>query len=172
MVSAVLLWMVNDARVAVNKTSVTVNEHLPPVLHNIKTISDVVAKLTEDVKNLRNLAGLGGAAAAATTAGRDGSLVAYADSLLDFLETQKGAKIGHEKLVGGGLKDLEPIEDWIRGARKEALLVTFLVKSKKDILERLCKNKFGFKFHIVPPTGDPMLLMDFAKKHHPDSASL
>jgi hypothetical protein len=164
--------MVNDARVAVNKTSVTVNEHLPPVLQNIKTISDVVAKLTEDIKNLRNLAGLGGAAGAAATAGRDGSLVAYADSLLDFLETQKGAKIGLEKLVGGGLKDLEPIEDWIRGARKEALLITFLVKTKKDILERLGKNKFGFKWQFAPPTGDPMPLVEFARKNHPDSSGL
>ncbi|MBX3157459.1 MAG: hypothetical protein KF773_15900 [Deltaproteobacteria bacterium] len=166
-VLGILLWMVNDVRVEVKRTSVTVNEHLPHVLANLKTSTDAVAKLAEDFKNLRNLAGVGAAGAS-----RDGSLVAYADSMLDYLETQKGARIGLDKLVGSGLKDLEPIDDWLRGARKEALLLTFLVKSKKDVLERLCKNKFGSKFYIAPAAGEPMPLLDFVRKHHPDSAGL
>lgn len=167
-VLGILLWMLNDVRVEVKRTSVTVNEHLPHVLANLKTSTDAVAKLAEDFKNLRNLAGVGAAGASA----RDGSLVAYADSMLDYLETQKGAKIGLDKIVGSGLKDLEPIDDWLRGARKEALLLTFLVKSKKDVLDRLGKNKFGSKFYIAPASGEPMPLIDFVRKNHPDSSNL
>jgi hypothetical protein len=163
-----LLWMLNDVRVEVKRTSVTVNEHLPHVLANLKTSTDAIAKLADDFKNLRNLAGIGGAGATA----RDGSLVAYADSMLDFLEAQKGAKVGLDKVIGPGLKDVEPIDDWLRGARKEALLLTFLVKSKKDILDRLGKNKFGSKFFFIPPAGEPVPMIDFVKKNHPDSSGL
>jgi hypothetical protein len=162
-----MLWMLNDVRVEVKRTSTTVNEHLPTMLANVKQGTEVLAALSKDIQKLRDLAGIANTAAGT----RDTSLVAYADSVLDFLETQKG-QIGLDKLVGKGLKDLVPVDEWARGARKEALWLTFRANSKHELLDRLGKNKFGAKWMFAPATGDPVPLIDFLKQNHPDSKTL
>ena len=47
------------------------------------------------------------------------------------------------KLIGSGLKDLMPAAEWTTGARKEALWLSFRARSKRELLERITKNRFG-----------------------------
>ena len=44
------------------------------------------------------------------------------------------------KVIGDGLKDLVPVQDWVAGARKEALWLSFRADTKQALLERLGKT--------------------------------
>jgi hypothetical protein len=161
---AALLWMLNDLRVEVKHTNAIVAEHLPAVLANVKQGTETLAHLSKDIEGMRDLAGI-------ANGPRDRSLVVYADSILDFLDQQKG-QIGLEKLVGKGLKDTVPVQDWVTGARKEALWLTFRANSKAELLDRLGKNKFGAAWYFAPATGEPVQLIEFLKQNHADSKAL
>jgi len=158
---AILLWMINDMRVEVKRTNAMVSEHLPAVLANVKTATATLANLSKDIESVRDLTGVAGGV------GGDRSLVQYADSVLDFLATQPG-KIGHTKVIGDGIKDVVPIADWVAGARKEALWLSFRANSKAELLDRLGKTKWGENWVYVPPTGEPIPLIDFVNKQHPE----
>ena len=158
-------WVVNDLRVEIKHTSQTVNEQLPAILRNVKKSTDTLAALSEDLKQLRDLAGASGKA-------RDKTLVAYADSLLDLLETTD-AQIGLEKKVlGGGLKSVAPAKEWVVDARKEALWLSFRAGSKLELLTRLCENKFGSPWFIQFPEEEAQLLLDWLKLNHTESRNL
>lgn len=161
---AALLWMVNDLRVEAKRTNAMVSAQLPAVLHNVKIATDTLAHVAKDIESLRDLTGL-------ASAPGDRSLVQYADSVLDFLETQQGT-IGRTKVIGQGLKDVVPAQDWVTGARKEALWLSFRASSKQELLDRLGKTKFGEHWMFAPPAGPPVPLIDFLKKNHPGSATL
>ena len=159
-----LLWIVNDMRVEVKRTNETIDQHLPAVLANVKTATETLANVSKDIESLRDLTGL-------TTGTGDRSLVQYADSILDFLETQQG-KIGRTKTLGDGLKDVVPVQDWVAGARKEALWLSFRADTKQELLDRLGKTKFGEHWMFAPASGAPVPLIDFLKQQHPDSKGL
>lgn len=160
---AVLLWMVNDMRLEVKRTNAVVDKHLPAVLANVKTATETLANLSKDIESVRDLGGL-------TGSGGDRPLVQYADSVLDFLAAQPG-KIGRTKVIGQGLKDLVPASEWVAGARKEALYLSFRADSKDELLDRLGKTKFGEHWMYVPPSGDPVSVIELVKKQHPESAA-
>jgi hypothetical protein len=158
-------WVVNDLRLEIKRTSQTVNEHLPAILENVQKSTDTLASLSEDLKQLRDLAGASGKT-------RDKTLVTYADSLLDLLETTTDAQIGLEKKVlGGGLKSLMPVSEWVVDARKEALWLSFRASSKSELLTRLCENKFGSPWFIQFPGEEAVLLIEWLKANHPESQS-
>lgn len=155
-------WTINDLRLEIKHTSQTVNQHLPEILANVQKSTDTLAALSEDLKQLRDLAGASGQA-------RDKTLVTYADSLLDLLETTD-AQIGLEKKVlGGGLKSLVPAKEWVVDARKEALWLSFRASSKVELLTRLCENKFGSPWFIQFPGEEAQLLMEWLKLNHAES---
>src|SRR5262245_62034726 len=161
-----MTWLVNDLRLEIRRSSETlrtagetVNEHLPDVVKRSRqttavvstrlpeivdrtgAITEALADLAADIRQLKELAGV------ANTA-RDRNLVAYADSVLDLVEAS-GGQIGlKKKLLGSGLKEVRPAKEWVAGARKEALLLTVLAKSKQELLTRLAKNKFGSDWYI------------------------
>ncbi|HEY5924772.1 MAG TPA: hypothetical protein VIV11_23995, partial [Kofleriaceae bacterium] len=134
--AAVMLWMLDDMRSELKATNATVNKSLPRILDNIDKTTTTVAGVANDIAALRDLTGL-------SSAQGDPSLVQYADSVLDFLEAQPNAQIGLTKLVGQGLKDVVPVAEWVRSTRKESLWSTFRSDSKRELLDRLCTNKFG-----------------------------
>lgn len=159
-------WVINDLRIELKQTSQTVNKHLPEILANVKKSTETLAVLSEDIKQLRDLAGV------ASGAPRDRTLVTYADSILDFLESTK-AQIGLEKKVlGSGLKSVMPVGEWVVDARKEALWLTFRVKSHSELLERLCENKFGSSWFIQFEDKEPVPLIDWLKENHPETKEL
>ena len=160
---AVMIWMVNDVRTELKRTNAIVTEQLPAILENAKTVGETMARLAKDIDALRNLAGVGAA--------RDKSLAVYADSLLDFLDKQPG-QIGLEKVLGKELKELVPVSEWVAGARKEGLWLTFRANTKAELLDRIGKTKFGSPWMYAPPTGAPITLIEFVKAKHPESAGL
>lgn len=164
-VCAVLLYLLNDMRTEIRRTNETVNAHLPQILANVNTATQTLAAVSKDINSFRDLAGL-------VDTPQDRSLVVYADSILDFLEQQTTGQIGLSKIVGKGLKDVVSAADWARDSRKEALWLTFRASTKKELLERIGKNKFGSDFYFTAPGIEPMTLIDFLKNNHPDSRGL
>lgn len=179
----VLGWMINDLRLEARKSVHTINEHLPVIVEKTRRTADVVndklpgilsraettgttlAELAHDVQMLKQLAGVDSKA-------RDQGLVAYADSVLDLLEKQPGQIGLRKKLGGSGLKDTVPVKEWVVAARREALLLTVLVKSRRELLERLTRNKFGSDWYLELPGQTPVRLSDWIKANHPASKEL
>ncbi len=186
----VLTWMVNDVRLEVRRsvqtirtTSETLNEQLPVLVEKGRKTADVIdenlpaimdktqttmetfAELAEDIRQLKELAGL-------STVARDKSLVAYADSVLRALEAS-GAGIGLKKTFGGsGLKNVVPAKEWVVGARKEAVVLTLLARSKKDLATRLSRNKFGSPWYVQTDDKPPVTMLDWLKANHAPSKDL
>jgi len=152
-------WVVLDLRAEVKQISATVNANLNEIMVNTRETTDTLAILADDIKQLRDLAG--------ATAGtpRDKTLVAYADNLLDLIEATDGVIGLSKKMFGEGLKDIVSAQEWAIDARKEALWLTFRVTSRAELLERLCKNKFGSAWYIQEPDTEPILLLDWLQDH-------
>jgi hypothetical protein len=184
---AVLAWMVNDARLEIRrsvellqttgqtlnehlpaivdktrKTSDLVAEHLPDILAKARKTSDTLAELAEDIRQLKELAG-------ATSTVRDQNLVAYADGVLKTIESS-GGTVGLKKTFGGrGLKNPLPAKEWAAGARKEALFLTVVARSKKEMVTRLSKNLFGAHWYIQVGDAEPMTLLEWLNANHPQT---
>jgi hypothetical protein len=182
-------WMINDVRLEVRRstqvlqtTGQTVNEQLPAVVEKVQISADVIseklpeiverigkstetlAELSEDIRQLKELAGVSNAA-------RDKTLVAYADSVLDTIDSANGT-IGLKKTFGSGLKNSVPAKEWVVGARKEALYLTVVARSKKELVTRLAENKFGSSWYIQIGGKDPVALFDWLKANHPATSEL
>ncbi len=144
-----------DLRAEVKHISATVNANLGEIMVNTRETTETLAILADDIKQLRDLAG------ATTGTPRDRTLVAYADRLLDLIESTD-AVIGLDKKVfGEGLKDTSLAKEWAIDARKEALWLTFRVTSREEFVERLCKNKFGSDWYIQESDADPIPLIEW-----------
>jgi hypothetical protein len=169
---AVVVWMLNDIRQETRKsvetfqvTGQTVNEHLPVIVEKSRTTTETLADLAEDIRQLKELAGV-------SNVTRDRNMVAYADSVLDAIEAS-GGTIGLRKLLGGsGLKDTLPAREWVVAARKEAVVLTALAKTRKELATRLGKNKFGSPWYIQVGSGEPEPLLDWLRANHPPSKEL
>ena len=145
----------------VDKMTLTLSDNLPDLVDRAGKASEVIAELAEDIRQLKELAGISASA-------RDKSLVAYANGLLGAVESS-GGTIGVKKTVGKGLKNTRPAAEWVVGARREALVLTILVKSKKEMLTRLGKTKLGANWMIELPDKEPMTLIDWLRQNHSES---
>ncbi|MBL4847433.1 MAG: hypothetical protein JKY65_18095 [Planctomycetes bacterium] len=150
-----LCWAVEDLRQEAKTSSQAVNAHLPQILEKVEGASATLKEVADDLKKLRDLAGASGP--------RDKSLAVFADRLLDLLEAAP-VKLGLEKMIGKELKNLLPAAAWVRDARKEALWLTFRAKSKAELFERLCKNKFGSDWIVELAEGKQSLANWFAER--------
>jgi ABC-type transporter Mla subunit MlaD len=183
-------WLLNDIRLQIRRSSgtmrtaaETVNEHLPEIVAKSRATTNTLAKnlpeivekahtttetladLAADIRQLKELAGV-------ISPARDKNLVAFADSLLALVESSGGIIGLKKKVFGSGLKSTQPAKEWAVGARKEALLLTVLVRSRKEMLTRLAKNKFGSDWYIQFGDQEPITLLQWIKDHHPDSKDL
>jgi hypothetical protein len=156
-------WMLNDLRLELKHSAQTVNRDLPVILANTRKSTETLAQVSGDIKVLRNLAGV-------EDAPRDKTLVTYADSVLDLIESHDDAKIGTEKLIGKALSDPLSAKEWVAGARKEAVWLTFRAKSRSELLDRLTQNKFGSEWKIQIGDEPPQSLRDWLVAHHPPTA--
>ena len=172
---SVLTWLVNDMRLQIRRsgetvhtTAETINEnlpHLPEIVEKVRTTTDTLAELAADIRQLKELAGV-------TSSARDQNLVSYANSVVSAIENS-GGTIGLKKKLGGsGLKNEVPAKEWAAGARKEALLLTVLARSKKELLTRLAKNKFGSSWYIQIGNSEPVELLEWLKANHPETKAL
>ncbi|HEX6984067.1 MAG TPA: hypothetical protein VF170_01765 [Planctomycetaceae bacterium] len=158
-------WMVNDLRLELKRSAETVNQNLPVILENTRKSTETLAEVSRDIKDLRDLAGV-------QDAPRDETLVAYADGVLDLVESQADAQIGIEKLIGKNLSDPLPAPEWVAGARKEAVWLTFRAKSKRELLDRLTESKFGSPWKIRIGDADPVPLRDWLVENHSPTAEV
>ena len=167
-----LAWVAYDIRCqlrdsteTVRTAGRTVNEHLPAVVEKTQATTETLAELSADVRQLKELAG-------ATGGVRDQNLVAYAEGALRQVETS-GGTVGVKKLLGGsGLKNELPAREWAAGARKEAVFLVAVVRSKKELATRLSTNKFGSPWYIQVGDKEPVPLLDWLREHHPASKDL
>ena len=158
-------WMLDDLRRELKRSARTVNRDLPVILSNTRKTTDTLAEVSRDIKDLRNLAGV-------EDAPRDETLVAYADALLDLIESQENAAVGTEKLIGTDLSDPLSAAEWVAGARKEAVWLTFRAKSKRELLDRLTESKFGSPWLIRIGDSEPVPLRDWLAENHPQTAEV
>lgn len=180
----VLLWLVNDVRMQIRessqvvhatgqsindhlptivdktrKTTDTVAENLPEIVEKTRKATETMAELAEDIRQLKELAGVSSSA-------RDKNLVAYAESVLECIEAS-GGTIGLKRPLGGsGLKNPLPAREWSVAARKEALYLTVVAKSKKELLRRLTENKFGSPWYLQVGGQEPVTLLDWLRANH------
>ena len=157
-----LLYLLYDLRNELKRTNETVNAHLPQIVANVHTATATLAAVSKDINSFRDLAGL-------VDNEKERSLVVYADSILDFLESQPQGQIGLAKITGSGLKDLVSAAEWARDSRKEALWQTFRASTKQELLERMAKNKFGSDWYFTAPGIAPVKLVEFLRLNHPES---
>ena len=156
----VLIFLLNDLRRAFHRTGDTVNEHLPEILEKTRTSTETLARLSEDIRQLRDLAG--------ATGPRDATLAKYADELLDRVEAAADARIGVEAIIGSSLKDARPAKEWTAEARKEAVYLAFAAASREELLTRLTQTKFGRDWLIQEsPSAAPVKLSDWLKAKLP-----
>lgn len=141
------------------KSSEIIAEHLPEIVERVDTTTEVIADLAEDIKQLKELAGLGGTK-------RDENLVAYANGALKVIAAS-GGTIGAKKVIGKGLKNTQPAEEWVAGKRKWAALTLLRVKSKKEVLAWLTKGAY-----IEFAGKEAVPLLDWLKEHHPETKAL
>ena len=154
-----------DSAEAVRTAGRTVNEHLPAVVEKTQATTETLAELSADVRQLKELAG-------ATGGVRDQNLVAYAEGALRQVEAS-GGTVGLKKLLGGsGLKGELPAREWAAGARKEAVFLVAVTRSKKELATRLATNKFGSPWFIQVGNSEPVPLLDWLREHHPASKDL
>jgi hypothetical protein len=186
---ALFAWLLNDVRVLIRdssqivhttgqtvnqhlptivdktrKTTDTLADHLPEIVEKTRTSTETLAGLAEDIRQLKELAGVSNTA-------RDKSLVAYADSVLDAIDSS-GGTIGVTKTFGKGLKSTLPAKEWVVAARKEALFLTAVTTSKKELMTRLSVTKFGFAWYIQFGEQEPVPLADWLKARHPATKEL
>jgi hypothetical protein len=165
-------WLVNDLRLEIHRSGQivqtagdTINEQLPEIVDKARTTTETLADLAEDIRQLKELAGV-------STQARDKNLVAYANSVLDSIETS-GGTIGLKKgFSAKGLKNPVPAREWVVGARKEAVFLTILANSKAEFTTRLTRNKFHSPWYIQVGEQEPVTLLDWLKTHHPATRDL
>jgi hypothetical protein len=158
-------WMLNDLRLEIKQATRTANENLPQLLERSRVTAEMFAEIAEDVKQLKELAGL-------TAGPRDKTLVAYANSVLALVERQD-ATVGLKKPVGKGLTSAAPAKEWAVGARKEAVYLTLVSKSKAELLNRLCQTLVLQRtWYIQHGDKEPARLLDWLKANHPESKDL
>jgi len=163
-----LCWAVEDLRQEAKTSGEAINAHLPQILEKVDGSSATLKEVADDLKKLRDLAGASGP--------RDKSLALFADRLLDRLEEAR-LEIGVKKLIGSDLKEPVPAAAWVRNARKEAVWLTFRAKSKQELFERLCKNKFGSDWLVQPPGDEskgqkPRPLAEWFAEHDGEAKAL
>ncbi len=152
--AAGLLWMVNDVRTELKRSTQTVNENLPLIFARTQRTTETLVALSEDLKQIRNLTG-------AADVVRDKRMTAFADHVLDAIR-DSGGEIGLKpKLIGTNLKDVQPVGDWVNGARKEALWLLVRAKTKAEFVEKLSKNIYGSDWYIRVGEKEAVKLADW-----------
>jgi hypothetical protein len=157
----VLIVLLNDLRREFRRTGQAVHDNLPEILEKTRTSTATLARLSEDIRQLRDLAGV-------TSTSRDSTLAKYADELLDAIEAAPPEmRIGTEAILGSSLKDARPAREWTVDARKEAVYLAFAASSRQELLDRLTKTKFGRDWLIQERDKPPVKLSEWLNRTMP-----
>jgi hypothetical protein len=166
-----------------NASSQSINENLPPILEKTRNatdalgedipaivtrtrdVSETVSELAADLRKMKT-------ALAHVKAERDPELVAYADSLLDFVGRTE-AQVGARPLIGlgSGLQNPVPAKAWAASARNEATLATIIHRSKLAVLTAMTSNALGQPW-FMQFGNKRVLMLDWLKQNHPETREL
>ena len=161
----ILLWMVNDVRLQVRQSVDTVNRDLPEILEKIQTTTEITATLSHDIKQLRELV-------VGDSAPRENNMVAYEVEVLRLIENS-GGRIGVKKMLGTGLTDPLPAQEWVVRERKTSLWDLARSRSKADLLDRIGHSAVLKREWFMETVGNEIVsLVDWVKQHHPSSREL
>ena len=163
----------NQTVAEANKTAETVNAQLPEMVAEVRSGTETLAGLAEDVELIKSLAGLD---AEQSDRGVRG-LATYADGLQQVLaEKTSGKKVQvmKEKLIGKKLEVVESMEEFLVGLSREMVTLVLFAKSKEEILDRACHSGPPRRkpFYLRFPGEEPVRMDDFLRQHHPASAEL
>jgi hypothetical protein len=145
-----------------NKIAQAAQENIPTLLENSNRIAKSVVKLTDDLAALRELV------APSTGPGSDVTppmLATFASGLLDTIEKSGGE-------IGSKGSPYRKATEWVVGERKEALWLSFRVKSKAEMLDKICKTIFGNPWMIRFGKDHPVPLREWLLKQRPELAEL
>lgn len=163
----------NGAVVDANETVATVNSRLPEMLAEVKAGTETLAGLAEDVELIKSLAGLN---AEQSNKGFRG-LATYADEIQKVLAEQtagQDVEVMKEEVFGNDLQVVETMDEFLVGLSKEMVTLVLLAKSKEEILDKACHSSRPRRkpFYLRFPGQEPVSMMEFIKRHHPESAAL
>lgn len=157
-----------------NRAVATVNDKLPDIVTEVKKGTETLSALAEDVELIKSVAGIHSEQAERGMR----SLATYADEIQKLLADQtadKGAVILIEEIFGSDLKQFDTAEEFLVGLNKEMVtLILPLAKSKQEILYRVSRSGPPRRkpFYIQFPDEEPVMLEEFIKQHHAESAEL
>lgn len=163
----------NSAVTEANEAVGTVNEKLPEIITEVKSGTEMLAALAEDVALIKSVAGMDQEQQERGVRG----LATYADQIQRLLAEKTrglGAVIMKEKVIGKRLEEVESIEEFLVGLSKEMVTLVLLAKSRQEILDRACHSSPPRRtpFFLKLPDSEPVQLIDFIRQHHPESAGL
>jgi len=170
---AIAGWMLNDIRLEVRRagevartTGEIVNQHLPEIVAKVKTTTDTVATLANDISQVRKLL-------VGDRKPKPGEhLLEYANSVLDKIEAS-GGMIGLKPLISGkGPTTPIPAQDWVVKGRREALGLAVLGVTRKQLAIELGRNWFKASWYIQPKGEKTVPLLDWLKANHPPTREL
>ncbi len=161
------------ALVDANEAVETVNERLPEIIGEVKSGTETLAALAEDVELIKSVAGLD---AGQSDRGVRG-LATYADELQKVLSEKtagKSVEVMKEKVIGKKLEVVESAEEFLVGLSKEMVTLVLLAKSKQEILDRACHTMRPRRtpFYLRFPDQEPVLLEEFLRANHLASAEM
>lgn len=164
---------VTDSLDTAKEAVTTVNERLPEIIGEVKSGTETLAALAEDVELIKSVAGLN---AEQSDRGVRG-LATYADELQKVLAEQtagKNVEVMKEKVIGKKLEVVESADEFLVGLSKEMVTLVLFAKSKQEILDRACHTRRPRRtpFYLRFPDQEPVLLEDFIRANHPASAAL
>ncbi len=157
-----------------NQAVTTVNDQLPEIIAQVKTGTETLSQLAEDVELIKSVAGVSDGTSDKGIRG----LATYADEMQQMLRDRTqgaGATILIQEIFGKDLKEVESIEEFLVGLNKEMFgIILPLAKSRQEILYRATHSRPPRRqpFHIRLPGQEPQRLDDFIRRHHAASASL
>ncbi|HPF38236.1 MAG TPA: hypothetical protein P5081_13390 [Phycisphaerae bacterium] len=155
--TAILLWMVNDVRTELKRSTGIVNENLPLIFARTQRTTETLVALSDDIRQIRNLTG-------ATDVVRDKRMAAFADHVLDTIR-DSGGEIGLKpRLIGHKLKEVQPVGEWVAGARKEAIWLLVRSRSRAELVDKLCRNIYGSDWYIQFDGKDAVTLAEWLSK--------
>lgn len=156
------------------KSSVDViNNKLPRIVDEVKTGTETLSGLAEDVELIKSIAGIN-----SQQKGGLRQLAIYAREIQQVLQEQtegKEAVIMLEEIFGSDLVVNQTMEEFLIGLNREMVSVILpLAKSKKDVLYRVCHSSPLRRkpFFIRIGKEGPISLENFLRKHHPATASI
>jgi hypothetical protein len=156
-----------------NDAVVTVNQRLPEMISEVKTGTETLAGLADDVELIKSLAGI---SAEQSDRGVRG-LANYADEIQKILARKiggKGVEVMKERVIGKKLEVFETADEFLVGLSKEMVTLVLFAKSKEEILDRACHSRRPRRtpFFLKFSNEEPILMEEFIRQHHPESAEL